>query len=69
PDLILHEKTGLLVPPRDPNALARGILRLLDDPKLASELAEAAKAHVGKNFSAAQMIEKTIECYREIVSD
>lgn len=68
PDLITHEKTGLLVLPRDPESLARGILRLLDDPKLSESLAEAAHKHVCENFSADQMVEKTMDCYRKIVS-
>jgi phosphatidylinositol alpha-mannosyltransferase len=34
---------GLLVPPRDPNALAAALRRVLDDPRLASELARAGR--------------------------
>ena len=42
PDLIEHEKTGLLVPSDDSAALAEGLDRLLTDPSLASQLASAA---------------------------
>ena len=36
-----HEVTALLSPPRDPEALARNVLRLLDDDSLRQRLARA----------------------------
>ena len=39
-----HGVTGLLVPPKDPDAIAASIVRLLEDRTLASRLAEAAQA-------------------------
>jgi phosphatidylinositol alpha-mannosyltransferase len=36
---------GLLVPPRDPEALAAGLVRLLTEPELASRLGEAGHEH------------------------
>ena len=41
PELVRHEATGLLVPPRDPSALAEAILRLIADPVLARSLVQA----------------------------
>ena len=38
PEVVVHERTGLLVPPANPAALAAAIERLLDDPALASRL-------------------------------
>ncbi len=38
PHLVEHERTALLVPPRDPEALAAAALRLLDNPDLAETL-------------------------------
>jgi phosphatidylinositol alpha-mannosyltransferase len=34
---------GLLVPPRDPDALAAAVRRVLDEPSLASDLARAGR--------------------------
>jgi phosphatidylinositol alpha-1,6-mannosyltransferase len=38
PDAIVHEETGLLIPPGDSEALAAGILRLLEDPAEAASM-------------------------------
>ena len=40
--LVEHERTGLVVPPRDPAALAAALGRMLDDPALRKSLAERA---------------------------
>ena len=39
-EIITHEENGLLIPPRDPAALAEGILRIFGDPELAVRLSE-----------------------------
>jgi len=54
-DLIEPEVTGLLVPPRDPEALARAITRLLDDADLRRRLGAAARSRATSTFSAATM--------------
>jgi glycosyltransferase involved in cell wall biosynthesis len=50
PELVVHDRTGLLVPPRDAQALADSIGALLDDPVRARRLAERAARHVGEAF-------------------
>ncbi len=44
PGIIEHGRTGLLVPPADPHALAQAITRLLADPDLRNRLAQAAQS-------------------------
>jgi glycosyltransferase involved in cell wall biosynthesis len=46
PEVVEHEVTGLLVPPRDDDALAAAIGRLRDDPALGERLAAGARAHM-----------------------
>jgi len=41
PFLVEHQKTALLVPPRDPSAMARAVLDLVDSPGVAERLARA----------------------------
>lgn len=50
-ELVLHERTGLLVPARDPEAMAAAVLRLLADPEWARALGRAGRARVCAGFS------------------
>ncbi len=51
PELIEDGVTGLLVAPRDPVALARGLVRLIADPELRGRLAAAGCARVTRDFT------------------
>jgi glycosyltransferase involved in cell wall biosynthesis len=53
PDVVTDGTTGLLVPERDPGALAAAVIRLRDDPSLARRLAAAAHADLDLRFSPA----------------
>jgi glycosyltransferase involved in cell wall biosynthesis len=50
PELVLHERTGLLVAPGRPPELAGAIRRLVEDPALATRLAEEGRRHVAAHF-------------------
>lgn len=67
PEAVVHGETGLLVPPGDPDALARAVRRLADDPALARRLGEAARRRVREKFSADAMVEGTLEVYRSVL--
>ena len=43
PEVVLHDATGLLVPPRDPDALAETIERLIREPALARRLGQEGR--------------------------
>lgn len=49
-ELIEHERTGVLVPPRDPRALASAIEALIRDPERRVRLAAAGEARVRRDF-------------------
>ena len=49
-DLVAHGRTGMLVPPRCPAALAAAIGHLLDDPRRAGRMAELARAQVDDGY-------------------
>lgn len=50
-EIVTSGSDGLLVPPRDPDALARAVLRLLDDADLARRLATEALRTVSNRFT------------------
>lgn len=52
PELIEHERNGLLVDPGDSEGISTSIKRLLDDPELGMELAIAARKTVSRYFRA-----------------
>ena len=66
-DIVVHEKTGLLVPQRDPQALADALLRIADDPALAARLAEGGHQHAQRNFSWEVITDRWEECYADAV--
>jgi glycosyltransferase involved in cell wall biosynthesis len=45
-DMVRHGESGLLVPPRDPGAMAGAVARLLEEPELGPRLARAARQEV-----------------------
>jgi len=65
PEMIENERTGLLVPPRDPAALAAAIVRLLTDHPLADMLARAGHDFVLANFSVDHMVRAVGQIYEE----
>ena len=64
-ETVVDGETGLLVPTRDPGALAGGILRLLDDRELAERLATEARRRVRERYSEERMVELTLDLYRK----
>lgn len=66
PEVVIHEKTGLLVPPANPTALATAIERLLDNPELASRLAADGRKFVRENFALQRQIDETVALYSEL---
>jgi colanic acid/amylovoran biosynthesis glycosyltransferase len=60
PELIGDGQEGLLVPERDPAALAAAMARLLDDPALGARLAAAAREKVLREFDAATEARKLL---------
>jgi glycosyltransferase involved in cell wall biosynthesis len=62
-ETVVDGETGLLVPTRDPRALAAGIRRLLDDRSAAEAMAAEARRRVHERFSTERMVEETLRLY------
>jgi glycosyltransferase involved in cell wall biosynthesis len=57
-EAVLHNETGLLVAPRDADALAEALARLVGDAKIRREMSAAAYAHAQKHFGLEVMLDK-----------
>ena len=65
-DLVVHEETGLLVPPRDPAALRGALERLLREVGLRRRLGVAARERARERFSWSRVIDATLDAYAEV---
>lgn len=68
PEVVVDGETGLLVPPRDHEALAAAIMRLLDDPELRRRFGEAGRRRVEERFSLDVMTQRMLQIYDEVVA-
>ena len=66
-DIIHHEQNGLLVPPANAEALARGIERLYRDRELAQTLAQTARREAN-NYSPPVVAERYIRIYKKALN-
>ncbi|HXQ43119.1 MAG TPA: glycosyltransferase family 4 protein [Acidimicrobiales bacterium] len=62
-------ETGLLVPPDDPEALAAGIRRIMDDPELAARLGAGGRSRVLGRFTWEATARGTAEQYRVVLEE
>jgi glycosyltransferase involved in cell wall biosynthesis len=69
PELIGDHKTGLLVPPRDPQALATAIREVLSDSTAASKMGAAGRAVVEERFTVDRMVANTMAIFDAAVQD
>jgi glycosyltransferase involved in cell wall biosynthesis len=67
-ELIEEGETGLLVPPRDPAALARAIQRIVEDPALARAMGRQARERIAERCSVAVMVASTARLYEEAMA-
>ena len=67
PEVVLDGETGLLVPPKDPVQLARGIIRLLKDSSLALQMAENGYQRLKTCFDIKETVTKTERMHKELI--
>ena len=68
PELIVDGETGYLFPPRDTDALARAILRLVENPDHARAMARAGRRRVEAGFSVTAKLDRTESLYRRLLA-
>jgi glycosyltransferase involved in cell wall biosynthesis len=67
PEIILHERTGLLAPAKDHETFAKNLERLLQDPSLREQLREGARNHVTREFSLESMVSGNLRVYEQLI--
>ncbi|MEM9704488.1 MAG: glycosyltransferase family 4 protein [Pseudomonadota bacterium] len=69
PEIIDHEKTGLLVPPGDAKALAGACERLIKNPELARQLGDAAREKIETDFSPKRVASDLVDFLGPVIAD
>jgi D-inositol-3-phosphate glycosyltransferase len=65
-DTVVHERTGLHVPPRRPDLVAAAAGRIAADPALATRLGEAGARRARERFGWDAVAEATLRVYAEV---
>ncbi len=66
PEVVEHERTGLLVEPRDADDLAAAVVHLLKDEPLRRRMADAGYARVREQFTVDRMVAETARTYARV---
>jgi glycosyltransferase involved in cell wall biosynthesis len=66
PDIVVDGETGILVPPRDPAAIAAGVARLLSEPDLARRMGEAGQRRRRTEFALSATVRRVEQLYEEL---
>ena len=69
PEMMTDDKTALLVPPEDPEAMATALGRLLDDGDLRRRLGQAARLASVDTFGRVAIARHTAAFFRDIVTN
>ncbi len=67
PEMVVDGETGILVNPRDADALANACLRILKDSKLRENMGISGRKRVEDLFDQKRMVREIIELYQEII--
>jgi D-inositol-3-phosphate glycosyltransferase len=65
---MIPNKTGLVVPPQDAQALAEAIIQFLSDPSRARAMGQAARQQVEMHYSARTQADEHLALYRRLLT-
>lgn len=68
-EVVRHEENGLLVPARNPTALAAALRRLITSPVLRQFLGQRGREIAVAEFALEKVVERTLAIYEEMLSD
>jgi glycosyltransferase involved in cell wall biosynthesis len=67
PEVIQHQRTGVLVPPNDPQALAEAVVQMLRDPQPAAAWAQAGGQLIDTHYALEHMLDRTAAVYTAVL--
>jgi glycosyltransferase involved in cell wall biosynthesis len=67
PAVVRDGKEAILVPPKEPNALARACIQLASDPELCVSLGHAALTRATSAYSISSMVDRTMSLYKNLL--
>ena len=65
--LAVDGETGLIIPPRDPKAMADAIQRLANSKDLRTRMGTAGKAYIEANYSVERSVQEMKALYHELL--
>ena len=68
-EVVEDGKTGVLVPPAQPAALAEALVRVLNSPDLARDMGRAGRRRVEEKFAWASVAERTEQVYADAIAE
>ena len=66
PELVVDGEMGILVPPRDPDQLAKAIIDLLHNPEVAGRMGQSGTARLRRQFSQEKMFDQVNALYQAL---
>ena len=67
PEIVTQNKNGVLIPPKNPTAMADAILTLLENKNLALSIGEAARKTIEQKFSWEENVRQLEKIYKELL--
>ena len=67
-ELVLHERTGYLVPPRDPRSIANRLVQLARDHHARETLGNAGRERAARSFTLEQQAERMKNAYERVLA-
>jgi glycogen(starch) synthase len=67
PEIVDHQQTGILVPPENSDVLSEAIIRLLQNPDTASQMGQAARVKIEREFGWEQYVDSYETLYRKLI--
>ncbi len=68
PDVVVNNESGILVPEKDPVALADAIKRIESDPQYTASLLEGARNRIAEHFTWDNITRRQIEIYEQLTN-